>query len=351
MYRVTRILIPCDFGPSGEAALRHACDLATTSDAELHLLHVVSESPVFLGRSEPEAERLRAAREELDRLLAPHIFVNRPVLRDVVVGTPFREICRYAQRHDVDLIVMGTNSRTGLAHLTMGSVAEKVLRAAPCPVMIVPVGKPIVEFVRQGNRLLKEQYGAALPGEFDATRAALKSVLLQRLEISDQTAEQILERLVADGMLAWEESPQTDKSQPQMGSWQIGKSPAAEKPAIAEPPVTIVENAPAFDLVQRAVTLRATDVHIDPAGAEYSVRFRIDGRLERYCGLDPDVAGHLIQQFKTAARIDIAAPFQPKEGRLHMPATLANLDVRITTSPVANGEAVALRITIKSFVI
>ena len=92
MYRVTRILIPCDFGPSGEAALRHACDLATASDAELHLLHVVSESQVFLGRSEPEAERLRSAREELDRLLEPHIFINRPVLRDVVVGSPFCEI-------------------------------------------------------------------------------------------------------------------------------------------------------------------------------------------------------------------------------------------------------------------
>ena len=151
MYRVTRILIPCDFGPSGEAALRHACDLATTSDAELHLLHVVNESPVFLGRSEPEAERLRSAREELDRLLEPHIFINRPVLRDVVVGTPFRDICRYAQRHNVDLIVMGTEGRTGLAHLTMGSVTEKVLRAAPCPVMIVPVGKPIVEFVRRAH--------------------------------------------------------------------------------------------------------------------------------------------------------------------------------------------------------
>lgn len=344
MSRVTRILIPCDFSPASEAALCHACDLATTFDAELHLLHVVSEPAVFLGRFEPEADRLRLAREGLDRLLAPQEFVKRPVLRDAVVGSPFREICRYAQQHDIDLIVMGTHGRSGLAHLAMGSVAEKVVRAAPCPVMIVRVGDPIVEFVRQGTKLLKEQFSNSLAGEFEATRAALKSALRQRLEVSDQTAEQIVERLVADEVLAWEEAPQTDKSLPSMGSWRIGASSVAEKTSITQPPATIVENATAFDLVLRAATLRATDIHIDPAGAEYSVRFRIDGRLERYCGLDPDVAGHLIQQLKTAARIDIATPFLPKEGRLRMPAALDHLDVRITTSPVASGEAVALRI-------
>lgn len=68
MFRIQRILIPCDFSPSSDAALRHACDLASTTDAELHLLHVVSEPPVLLGRSEPEAERLRSARVALDRL-------------------------------------------------------------------------------------------------------------------------------------------------------------------------------------------------------------------------------------------------------------------------------------------
>lgn len=344
MYRVTRILIPCDFSPSSEASLRHACDMATTSDAELHLLHVVSEPPILLGRSEPESERLLLARVGLDRLLDPQIFVNRTVVRDAVIGTPYREICRYAQQHDIDLIVMGTHGRSGLAHLAMGSVTEKVLHAAPCPVMIVKVGEPIVEFVRRATKLLKEQFTVSLAGEFTATRTSLKDLLTQRLEVSNQTAEQILERLITDGLLTWEETPQTDTSQPRMGSWRIGTSPVIEKPPMAPPLVTIVENSQAFDLVQRAVTLRATDVHIDPAGIEYSVRFRIDGRLERYCGLDPDVAGHLIQQFKTAARIDIAGPFQPKEGRLRMPEALSNLDVRITTSPVASGEAVALRI-------
>ncbi len=344
MYRVTRILIPCDFSPSSAGALRHACDLATTFNAELHLLHVVSEPLIVITRPAPEAERLRLAREELDRLLEPQAFVNRPVLRDAVIGSPFREIQRYAQQHDIDLIVMGTHGRTGLAHLTMGSVTEKVVRNAPCPVMIIREGEPLVEFTRQGIKALKAHFGAALDGEPTATRASLKGVLTQRLEVSDQTAEQIIERLVRDGLLAWEAAPQSDASQPQAGRWRIGPTADADKLAAAELPVTIVETAPAFDLLLRAVALRATDIHFDPAGSEVSVRFRIDGQLERYCGLDPDVAGHLIQQFKTSARIDIAAPFQPKEGRLRMPATLAHLDVRITISPVAGGEAVALRI-------
>ncbi len=108
---------------------------------------------------------------------------------------------------------------------------------------------------------------------------------------------------------------------------------------------TRVSDMPAIDLITRASSLRATDLHIDPlSGDEYEVRLRIDGQLSRFCMMSRGVAEHLIQQLLVLARLDQATPFKAREGRLHLPDGLTNLEVRITTSPVAGGEAVSLRI-------
>jgi nucleotide-binding universal stress UspA family protein len=86
-----------------------------------------------------------AAQEELDRLEVPGAEQVRQVVREVQSGPPFVEIVRYAKEHDVDLIVMGTHGRTGIAHALIGSVAEKVVRKAPCPVLTVrPEGHQFV---------------------------------------------------------------------------------------------------------------------------------------------------------------------------------------------------------------
>jgi general secretion pathway protein E len=342
MFRVKRILAPCDFSRFSEAAIRRACDLAATFEAQLHLLHVVADSPL-LARTEPEADRLRHAREQLAQQLEPHVVVQLCIERAAVAGTPHREICRYAQEHDIDLIVMGTHGRTGLAHVAIGSVAEKVLRGAPCPVLIVRHPEQQDDLVRQAAKVLRDEFGTSLAGEFGETRASLKGRLMRTLSISDQAAEFMVEKLRGEQSLIWDEAPREDASQPRTGTWQIGFAvPGIEPAAPIFSPHD--EASPALDLVMRAVALRATDIHIDPAGREYSVRFRIDGKLERYCGLDPDVATHLTQQLKTLARLDIADPFHPQEGRLRLPAALAELEVRMTTSPVAGGEAVALRL-------
>jgi type II secretory ATPase GspE/PulE/Tfp pilus assembly ATPase PilB-like protein len=89
-------------------------------------------------------------------------------------------------------------------------------------------------------------------------------------------------------------------------------------------------------------------VHVDPvSGGEYLVRMRVDGKLERYCTLSRNVAEHLVNRLKILAHLDIADPFRPKEGRLILPPSLAELEVRMTTVPVADGEAVALRVFAK----
>jgi type II secretory ATPase GspE/PulE/Tfp pilus assembly ATPase PilB-like protein len=108
------------------------------------------------------------------------------------------------------------------------------------------------------------------------------------------------------------------------------------------------ENAPAVDLIRRAAALRATDIHIDPSTDRTSVvRFRIDGRLERYCAMGADLADHLIHQLKNLAQLDITDPFHPQEGRVRLPASLSELEVRVTTAPVAAGQAMALRLFVR----
>ena len=173
MFRVKRVLAPCDFSRFSDAAIKRASDLAIASKAELHLLHIVA-APALLERSDPQSDRLLHAREQLEQQLAPHVVVELHVVKAVVAGTPHREICRYAQQNDIDLIVMGTHGRTGLAHMTVGSVAEKVVATAPCQVLIVRHPDQEDDLVRQAAKLLREEFGTSLSGEFGETRATLK---------------------------------------------------------------------------------------------------------------------------------------------------------------------------------
>jgi nucleotide-binding universal stress UspA family protein len=86
-----------------------------------------------------------AAHAELEEWNDPDFEHAKRVTRSVIRGTPFVEIVRYAREQNVDLIVMGTHGRTGLEHALIGSVTEKVVRKAPCPVLTVrPEGHQFV---------------------------------------------------------------------------------------------------------------------------------------------------------------------------------------------------------------
>src|SRR5581483_3646044 len=97
-------------------------------------------------------------------------------------------------------------------------------------------------------------------------------------------------------------------------------------------------------LVARAVSARATDIHIDPAESEYQVRWRVDGCLRNVCRLDQSVGHPLVTQFKVIGNLDIADPFHGQEGRLRLPPALDAYEARITAMPVAGGEAISLRL-------
>ena len=142
----TRILVPTDFSESSDAALTYAKALAERFGAVLHLVHVfddpimaggfgaegyLAEAPDLAETMRHEAEERLAVRlteSERSRLRATSAMLSGPTAHTIVDT---------ARDRGFDLIVMGTHGRTGLAHALMGSVAERVVRTAPCPVLTV----------------------------------------------------------------------------------------------------------------------------------------------------------------------------------------------------------------------
>jgi nucleotide-binding universal stress UspA family protein len=150
MFPIRTILQPTDFSDASAAAFRLACSLARDHGSRIIAVHVVAlpVAPAEVGWVVPEPEGYR---EELMvklqslRPTAPEV----PVAYRLADGDPAAEIVRLAQETPCDLIVMGTHGRTGLARLVLGSVAEEVLRKAPCPVVTVKSVPPGVKTARK----------------------------------------------------------------------------------------------------------------------------------------------------------------------------------------------------------
>jgi nucleotide-binding universal stress UspA family protein len=149
MATISKILFPADFSDRSLAALPLAMDLAHRYGAELHCLHVVdTESEFFVegGYIVPlmmeypldHGKLKEAAESHLDQFVARHMPGREDSLKKaVVMGKPFAEIIRYAREQGIDLIVLGTHGYSALGSMLLGSVAEKVVRKAPCAVLTV----------------------------------------------------------------------------------------------------------------------------------------------------------------------------------------------------------------------
>jgi universal stress protein A len=148
VIEIGSILAPTDFSAHSEQAVRYACGLAERLGTELHLLHVLSEilpagpDPLLMPVMPPEyyEENEERARETLGRLLQPAWGSPRSVVTAVRWGSPVEAIVAYAVDLKVDLIVIATHGRTGLSHVLLGSVAERIVREAPCPVLTIRSG-------------------------------------------------------------------------------------------------------------------------------------------------------------------------------------------------------------------
>jgi nucleotide-binding universal stress UspA family protein len=146
MIRLTRILVATDFSEPSDAALSYGRELARAFGAHLQIVNVVdSLAATIVGPEgyvgnlmEMQREVEDVARKELEALISDEDrreLGAKPVL--LMSGTPAFALVHYAKEAAIDLIVMGTHGRGALGHFLMGSVAEKVVRSAPCPVLTV----------------------------------------------------------------------------------------------------------------------------------------------------------------------------------------------------------------------
>ncbi len=143
--RFQTILVPTDFSDSSRHALHYAIDFSKRFGSKLILLHVIEDLPVLASGAYEgidigayQARLLQDSRDQFERLVR-----ETPDLSDAQIaqrirnGVPYLEIIEEAKESDVDLIITSTHGRSGLTHFLMGSVAEKIVRNSPCPVLTV----------------------------------------------------------------------------------------------------------------------------------------------------------------------------------------------------------------------
>jgi universal stress protein A len=146
VLEIRSILAPTDFSQHAEGAVHYACSLAERLGATLHLLHVlpdvivpVGPDPSLVTSVPPEyySETEAQSREALARVIQPDWPKPAGLVIEVRWGDPVDGVVRYARDHGIDLLVLSTHGRTGLSHVLMGSVAERIVREASCPVLTI----------------------------------------------------------------------------------------------------------------------------------------------------------------------------------------------------------------------
>ena len=145
IQNVKKILAPIDFSEYSMEALRGGMELAKDLDGELHIVHVVAPHFALFDKMREQAREtlmVEEAEEELARIRKDDCGNSAKVFTQVMVGPPVPKLIEYAKEQQIDLILLSTHGRTGIEHLMIGSVAEKLVRAAPCSVLVFRRRKP-----------------------------------------------------------------------------------------------------------------------------------------------------------------------------------------------------------------
>lgn len=145
MSEIKRMLVPTDFSPTSDIAFHYALDMAARQHAMVHLLHVIDDASFATAYPDGFYVELPGLRKQLideathrlEDMAARCAAVGVSATLEVAVGRPARVVTDVARERGTDLIVMGTHGRSGFAHLVLGSVAERVVRVAPCAVLTV----------------------------------------------------------------------------------------------------------------------------------------------------------------------------------------------------------------------
>jgi universal stress protein A len=152
VFKIKKILAPVDLSSLSKLGVRYALEIANSQDAEVVIYNVVTveETPFPQGAEEwvakqtdvPKVKKtLERRSKQLERFVADEFASftsNNRVRLEIEIGTPYKKIVEKAKQEAVDMIVMSTHGRTGVMHMLIGSVTERVVRRAPCPVLAVP---------------------------------------------------------------------------------------------------------------------------------------------------------------------------------------------------------------------
>jgi nucleotide-binding universal stress UspA family protein len=165
MLAIKNILHPTDFSSRSDLSFRLACSLARDYGARLLVMHVVEVPTAVYGEGiilPPPEESWKVARDKLNQMQLQH--PNLQLDHLLVEGSPVPEILRVANEFKFDVIVMGTHGRTGLSRALMGSVTERVLRKAPCPVVSVKEQQSVSQLESVPQVTVAEAVSGSVPG-------------------------------------------------------------------------------------------------------------------------------------------------------------------------------------------
>ncbi len=145
MLNIKNIIVPTDFSKLSFSAFEYAKELAEKMDAAIHLVYVLEKTPPFLAVRSldvSEEEVMKTMEEQAHKQLADTAAVFRDETRVKIVevcrkGIDYEEIVNYSKEIKSEMIVIATHGRTGILHTLLGSVAEKVIRFAKCPVLVI----------------------------------------------------------------------------------------------------------------------------------------------------------------------------------------------------------------------
>lgn len=147
MFTIKNILVTTDFSGYSATALDYAFPLANAAHAKVHLLHVVEgrrRHSVPIGYEDADWNALQ-------KFIAENTDEFTVVEPALAYGSPAAEIIRYAAEHKIDLIVIATHGRTGLSHVVVGSIAERIVRVSPVPVLTVKPRAFLEELLTQAD--------------------------------------------------------------------------------------------------------------------------------------------------------------------------------------------------------
>jgi len=211
--KIRSILVPTDFSAASLAAIEHALPLTRSFGGDLHLVHVSEPDYPFVCMTAmplilPEPEVGQQVRRRLKDMARKYSIELRRENIHACRGRPFEEICRLARDRGIDLIVAVTRGNTGLKHLALGSTAERIVRYAPCPVLVVhPLN--LKEKAEGNGKMTKRElgfrrilvpidfsecsihglaYAKALAKQFGSKLVLLNSIALQYYFTSDEYA-------------------------------------------------------------------------------------------------------------------------------------------------------------------